>query len=256
MCYHLGLAKAVLFGGHDGANFTDSTWTYNGTTWTQVAIPGSKPSPRSSAAMVYDSVRNICVLHGGQNATGPLADTWTFDGATWTQQPFVTQAGRDQALAFLPSTNQTVRFGGFVAAPNTLSNQTWAFGSGVYGQGCAGSNGVPALVAAGAPQIGQNFTLNLTNLNPAFSLGFLALGFTPLPGIDLGPILGMPGCAAFASPDVLLTVSGAAGAANFVWAPVAGPLGAAFFCQCVCLDPGANAAGLTISNATFATIAN
>lgn len=256
MCFHTGLGRTVLFGGSDASGLTDSTWLYDGTTWTQVSIPGVKPSPRSSASMAYDPTRNLCVLMGGQNLSGPLGDTWTFDGAAWTQQPVTTQAVRDHALAFLPLNNHVVKFGGFAAAPNVLSNQTWEFGSGIYGRGCAGTNGVPSLAAVAAPQLGQSYTLNLTNLNPAFNLGFLAFGLTQLPGIDLTFLLNMPGCSAFTSADVILSVSGAAGAANFTWSPVGGSAGQTFQCQALCLDPTINPFGFTISNAVYATIAN
>ncbi len=256
MCFHNGLGKTVLFGGSTGSALTDTTWTYDGSTWTQLTIAGPKPSPRSSASMAYDPVRNVCVLMGGQDTTGPLADTWTFDGANWTQQPVTTQGVRDHALAFLPASNQVVKFGGFATAPNTLSNQTWEFGSGIYGRGCTGSNGVPALRAVAAPQLGQSYTLNVTNLEPTFNLAFFAFGLTQLPGIDLGPLLNMPGCAAFNTADVLLSATGSGGSASFTWSPVSGPLGASLYCQALCFDPAANGFGFTVSNAVFATLNN
>ncbi len=256
MCFHPGLGKAVLFGGSNGSTFTNSTWTYDGATWSQLTIVGSTPPARSSASLVYDPARNLCVLMGGQDNVGVRDDTWTFDGATWTSQPVTTQAARDHAMAFLPTTNQVVRFGGFVAAPNALSNQTWELSGGIYGSGCVGSNGVPSLTALAAPQLGQAFTLNLSNLNPAFNLAFVAFGGTQLPGVDLTFLLGMTGCSAFTTPDVLLSTVGSAGTASLVWAPVSGPVGATFYCQALCLDPTVNSFGLTISNAVFATLNN
>ena len=256
MCFHLGLGKAVLFGGSNGSSLTDTTWLYDGLAWTQVVIPGSKPSARSSASMAYDPTRNLCVLMGGQDTVGPLSDTWTFDGVSWTQQPGTTQPVRDHVLTFLPTTNQIVKFGGFTAAPNTLSNQTWEFGSGLYGRGCVGTNGTPTLAATAAPQLGQNYTLNLTNLQPTFNLAFLAFGLTQLPGIDLTLLLNMPGCAAFSTADVLLSVTGTAGTASYTWSPVTGPVGAALHCQALCFDPTANGFGFTVSNAVYATLNN
>ena len=256
MCFHTGLGKAVLFGGSDGSSLSNQTWLYDGVagTWTQVVIPGAKPAARNAAKMVYDTTRNLCVLTGGQDSAGPLGDTWTFDGATWTQQPTTTQTVRDHMLAFLPLNNQVVKFGGFAAAPNVLSNQTWEIGTGIYGVGCAGTNGVPTLSASSAPLVGQSWTLNVGNLNPSINIGLLVAGFTQLPGVDLTNLLNMPGCALFASPDIFNNVFGAGGSATWTWPTVAGPIGAAFYGQLLSVDPSVNAFGFTISNALYATI--
>lgn len=257
MCYMPSLATTVLFGGFDGSTLTDQTWVYDGNTatWTQVAITGPKPSARNAAVMVYDSARDLCVLHGGQDTTTVLSDTWTFDGTRWVQTNSTTQTIRDHAMAFSPISDQVVKFGGFVAAPNTTSNQTWELGGAGFGVGCAGSNGVPSLVAANAAVIGQPLNFAVTGLEPSINLGFLVLGFTRLPGIDLG-FLGMPGCAAYTSPDLLLPVTGTAGTATWTWPSVAGPLGGSFLAQLLSLDPTANAFGFTTSNALYATLTN
>ncbi|MFK7741571.1 MAG: kelch repeat-containing protein [Planctomycetota bacterium] len=257
MCYYQGIARAVLFGGGTGNGVSDETWLYDGfaATWTQVAITGPQPSARSSATMVYDATHDLCVLTGGQDASGALSDTWVFDGANWIEQPTTTQAVRDHVFAYLPTTAQAVKFGGFVAAPNTLSSETWEVGSGAFGSGCAGAAGVPAASAASAPQIGQSWTLDVTGLAPTSSLAVVALGLTKAPGVDLS-FLGMTGCRAFTSPDVLLSVTAGGGSASWTWTSVAGPAGAGFYAQVLCLDPAANAFGFTASNALYATLVN
>ena len=256
MCYHPGLGKAVLFGGSDSAGLTDQTWLYDGAaaTWTQVTIAGSKPAVRTGAAMVHDPVRNLCVLHGGQNGGGPLADTWTFDGAKWTPQPLNPETIRDHALAFFPALKQTVKFGGLEANPSFLSNQTRELGSGVLGVGCAGSNGVPQLSQTTAMVLGQSYTLQVTGLNPSFNAAALVFGFAQLPGVDLGPLLNMPGCLAFTTLDASTGITGAGGSASFVWPSVAGAIGDSWYTQAACYDPGVNGFDLTVSNAIFATI--
>lgn len=255
MAFHAGIGQSVLFGGYDGFSLSDETWLYDGTTWTQVAMTGPKPSARNAAKMVYDPVRDLVVLTGGQD-TGPLADTWTFDGTTWTQQPGSTQAIRDHSFAFLPFTQQSIKFGGFAAAPFTLSDETWEFGTGIYGSGCAGSNGTPTYAASSALRLGQNWTVDVDNLNPTFNLAFLAFSSAAAPSpVDLS-FLGMPGCSGYLAPDILITATGAAGQASWTWSGVSGPIGAAIWSQAICFDPAANAFGLTVSNPLFATLTN
>src|SRR5512135_1697438 len=45
--------KVVIFGGADATGVLNETWTFDGTTWTQVQTTVS-PTARSSAAMAYD----------------------------------------------------------------------------------------------------------------------------------------------------------------------------------------------------------
>ncbi len=72
----------VLFGGR----FTSSlalgdTWSWNGTSWSQLATTG--PSPRGNAAMTFHPPTNRLVLYGGDLGGN---ETWTFDGVQWSQQ--------------------------------------------------------------------------------------------------------------------------------------------------------------------------
>lgn len=258
MCFHAGIAQTVIFGGATGFGVTDETWLYDGnsSTWTQVATTGPKPSARNAAKMVYDSVRQICIMTGGQDGSGPLSDTWTFDGTNWLEQSSPTQPVRDHAFAFLPTSKQAVKFGGFTAAPNTLTDETWELGGGVLGTGCTGTNGTPSLTSSAAPVVGQSWTMDVVGLNPTLNIAFLVLGLAQLPGTDLGPLLGMPGCFGYATPDVIITLNGTGGAASWTWPAVAGPVGASLYAQALCLDPTVNAFGSTISNAFYTTLAN
>lgn len=257
MCFHAGFGKAVLFGGYDGVSLSNQTWIYDGVagTWNQVVATGPVPAGRNAATLVYDAQRGVCVLTGGQDANGPLTDTWTFDGVRWLQQPTTTQAVRDHMAAYLPTIAHVVKFGGFHAAPNTLSNETWEIGTGIYGLGCPGSNGVPSLVAGTAPQFGQSWTITVANLNPALNFAVLSLGLTQLAGIDLGPLLGMSGCTAYTTPDLMFTLSGAAGSASWTWPVVQPFFGLPLHAQALALDPTVNGFGFTASNAVYATIA-
>ena len=132
---------------------------------------------------------------------------------------------------------------------------TWELGAASYGTGCAGSNGTPTLDPGGAAVVGQAFTLTVGNIEPNLNLAFVVLGLNKVVGVDLG-FLGMPGCAAHASPDVLLNMAGASGQATWTWPNVVGVVGASLYCQALCLDPVANGFGFTTSNGVFATLRN
>ena len=71
----------VAFGGI-GNNcpdyFCNSTWTWNGTDWTDVS-PASSPPERQQASLAFDVARGKMVLYGGG-----LSDVWEWDGAAWT----------------------------------------------------------------------------------------------------------------------------------------------------------------------------
>lgn len=84
----------------------------------------------------------------------------------------------------------------------------------LFGQGCAGSAGVPALQPQGVPALGNTFQLDLVNL-PAGALAYMAIGFDnqtwmgqTLP-VPLGGF-GLSNCKAWISVDAgeILPVSG------------------------------------------------
>ena len=127
-----------------------------------------------------------------------------------------------------------------------------------FGNGCAGSNGVPLLAAAPGPlpRVDGVFTLQLSNL-PAGNFGaFVVFGFSttdwlgiPLPS-DLSSV-GMIGCTAYVSVDAAFGVVTAGGTAQF---PITIPndpslLALHFFNQAVVVDPGVNFFGGVVSNA-------
>jgi hypothetical protein len=262
MCFHAGIGKTVLFGGLDvqiGGN--DKTWTYDGTNRTEVVIAGAKPSPRTGARMAYDSFRGVCVMTGGQDPmTGtPFADTWEFDGTSWTQIASSLATPRLQGmLAFMPTSRRMIYYGGINFTTFTLYSDTQFYGASVesFGSGCAGTNGVPTLSASGAPRLGDNWTLNIGNLNTSFNLATMVFGFAEVPGgLDLGPVLGMPGCFLHVTPDLLLTAtSGVGGNASWSWTPITGVVGDTIYAQALCLDPTVNAFGWTMSNALVMTL--
>jgi hypothetical protein len=118
-----------------------------------------------------------------------------------------------------------------------------------FGQGCKGTNGVPALDFTGSAALGSNLTIDLSN-GPFSGITFLALGLTEIcGGFDLG-IMGAPGCSQFAALDILAALpTSATGTASV---PATVPLNRSLLClriyaQYFPVDP-VNSAGLTASN--------
>jgi hypothetical protein len=78
MTYDPTTATLLLFGGDNHTTSTEfgDTWTWNGTTWTELS-PSKSPSPRDGAGLAYDQRTGNVVLFGGeQTPTSDLADTW------------------------------------------------------------------------------------------------------------------------------------------------------------------------------------
>ena len=254
MCFHAGINRAVMFGGIDPQiGGVDTTWLYDGTNWTAAPITGSKPSVRTGAKMVYDSVRSVCVMTGGvdPNNGNAIVDTWEFDGTAWTQVASATTGRLAAGLAYMPNRRHVVQYGGSVPLTGNGLADTWDYSRAtVIGTGCAGSNGTPTLSAAAGPRLGQNYVQTLANLNPSVPVAVLVLSLAQIAPTPLA-VIGMPGCTAHVTPDVLLTVNATAGSASYSLAvPTTIALtGQSLFAQGLSLDPGANAASLTTSNA-------
>ena len=128
MTYDSARSRMVLFGGDGPNGLQGDTWTYDGSTWTQMKF-ASSPTPRDGPAMAFDPARGRAVLFGGHDSNGRLGDTWEWDGANWTQIP-VTVAPHTrfwESLAFDTQRGKTILFGGDHVQPNDLgeSNDTW-----------------------------------------------------------------------------------------------------------------------------------
>ena len=80
-------SQVVLFGGlnFNSDEFYDETWSWDGSTWTQVNTP-HQPPPLLSASMVFDAARGEMVLFGGGNTF----DENFYQNGTWIlDAPFV-----------------------------------------------------------------------------------------------------------------------------------------------------------------------
>jgi hypothetical protein len=160
MAYDEQRGLSVLFGGLNGQpgdwhNFSD-TWTWNGTTWTCVAVDGDplSPSPRLSHEMTYDVARQVVVLFGGMHYPSlPVDDAvWEWDGLRWvSRRSSLNPSPRTSfGLVYDSSRHVCVLFGGDDGSNPGLLNDTWEYG---LLEDCNG-NGVPDAqdIASGASQ--------------------------------------------------------------------------------------------------------
>jgi hypothetical protein len=103
----------LLYGGSDGTTRGD-TWTWNGTTWTQLA-PAITPPPRGGMVLAQDPLGGVLLFGGIDTATWtPLADHWRWNGAYWQQlTPAAVPPARSNAQAtYDPLRLRTIVAGG------------------------------------------------------------------------------------------------------------------------------------------------
>ncbi len=117
MAYDAATGNMVLFGGlRQSPTRANSTYVWNGTTWTQ-QHPATTPRPRlHDTAMTYDAATGNIVLFGGCcGRLGGLGNTWTWNGKTWTlQHPATSPPPRFGAsMAYDAATGTVVLFGGY-----------------------------------------------------------------------------------------------------------------------------------------------
>jgi hypothetical protein len=138
MDYDAATASVVLFGGYDSnGNRLQDTWTWNGTTWTNVTASTvtstNTPPARFYSTMAYDAATGTLVLFGGNGVSGNIQDTWTWNGTTWTNvtAPTVTStntppARYNSAMAYDAATGTVVLFAGYASSSGFLQD-TWTW---------------------------------------------------------------------------------------------------------------------------------
>lgn len=137
MVYDDNLKKIVFFGGYDGTNYLDETWTWDGSQWTRVK---KNPAPsRAITSMWYDPIQKKTVIYGGIGRLTPqdritrYSDMWTFDGTGWTEiKPATVPGTRYGALIGVdPRNGHALLFGGLQLVPNSstgtqvYASDTW-----------------------------------------------------------------------------------------------------------------------------------
>jgi|ERR1700722_723850 len=87
MAYDAASSLWVLFGGITANGYSNETWTFNGTIWTNITsgTPGiSFPLGRAFGQMAYHTASTSIVMFGGLGPTTAFGDTWTFSSGAWT----------------------------------------------------------------------------------------------------------------------------------------------------------------------------
>jgi N-acetylneuraminic acid mutarotase len=128
-----------LFGGYDGRERLNDTWSYDPAThtWRNLHPAGPLPPARGYAAMDYDATTHEMVLFGGfAGPQGLVSDTWTYDPArnAWSRiaQPAAHPSARDfSALVYDQGARRLLLFGGLSGTQGningTLLNDTWSW---------------------------------------------------------------------------------------------------------------------------------
>jgi hypothetical protein len=273
MVYDPDRGVTLLFGGYrdDPSPLVyGDTWEWDGAVWRE-SFGIAAPPTRTRAGMTYDSLNRRALLFGGRRPLSPSVeydDTWAWDGLRWTALPAAPRPPSGHALAFDPVRGVAVLFVAGQGAPG----QTWEFHDAParpgaftpYGQGCGGAAGVPDLASTARPTIGQTFTALVTDLPTGVltrAIGLLGTSRTDWQGTSL-PLglgfLGMPGCSLLVGPEDAFDLPRAGTAATWDLAVPfdARLIGAELFQQALVIAPGANAAGVIVSNAGRLTIGN
>ncbi len=125
----------TLFGGRiDGTSafYLADTWTWDGTTWTQMTTAVS-PSAREGVAIAYDPnfMGGQVIVFGGIGSSGNRSDTHAWNGSSWTQLS-VTSAPPGRVfhdMTYSPALGKIILFGGSTggSASATYFNDTWVF---------------------------------------------------------------------------------------------------------------------------------
>ena len=129
MAFDPATGQLLLFGGSatTGTGFSNQTWTWNGTNWTQLH-PAASPPGREDQQMAYDAATRTVILFAGFHGTGYWDDTWSWNGSTWTQlSPATSPSGRDSyAFVYDPATKTVILYGGFRGTGYTPGD-TWSW---------------------------------------------------------------------------------------------------------------------------------
>ena len=132
MAYDPQTQTTILFGGDDEGRTLDDTWSWNGSSWTELH-PATSPIALAGAMLAYDPESRWLVLAGGTTeAPGGNPDntsTWTWNGSTWRLEPSGgVEAPAGSVLASDPATEQVI----LVDTADPHGVETWLWNSGSW----------------------------------------------------------------------------------------------------------------------------
>jgi hypothetical protein len=132
IAYDASSRQLLLFGGvkivSGSQVFSNDTWSWDGSTWTQLN-PTASPPARLGAALGYDAATSQLLLFGGASFGNLLGDTWSWTGSNWSKlSPGTSPAGRSfPELAYDSATRQILLQGGARSSTPPAFNDTWAW---------------------------------------------------------------------------------------------------------------------------------
>jgi len=214
---------------------SDYTWNVTGDSWVELGLQNY-----FSFAGMHDLVIQITIV----NATSPAG----FHTSTRQRIYWIAASGTPSPTGSTDTAASKFEVGMRMARISS------------YGAGCPGSNGRPSHGTSGTPQLAQTIGLGLGNGVPN-GFGIVMLGFAngaPLFPLELSGS-GMPGCYQYtdiaAARFVFLDGAGV-GSVPFAIPNDGGLIGVKLYSQFACIDPAANATGLTTSNYNRILIGN
>ena len=133
MAYDGATGQLLLFGGvtlgPNGFVYSNSTWSWNGSSWTQLQ-PATAPPARIGTTLAYDPATKQLLMFGGLGTSGTtnvaLNDTWDWSGTNWVKlSPVTNPSARSDAAMAYDSTRQDVILSGGATLTGTAVSDTW-----------------------------------------------------------------------------------------------------------------------------------
>ena len=236
----------------------NDTWAWDGVAWTQ-HTPATPPPYDTAAVLVTDLHRQRVVRYGG---TSGSTATWEWDGAEWGAVTSASPGSRvSHDMAYDTAGRRVVMFGGRTVT-GFMVQDTWIYRTPLpadlvpYGNGCAGTAGVPQLAGAPytLPWLGDTTRHRVNHIAAGEPGAVFVSSFTQLGPVSLATA-GMPGCDLLLSIDVAEFRVAVAGVAEWALALPNIPSLASvpFYQQAFLFDVVANTLGLTASNGIVVT---
>lgn len=144
---YCGIGRLVLFGGSNGNTKLNDTWSFDGTSWTQLPVTGG---PIGGNGVMASLAHKVVWFSAGE--------TWIFDGAAWTQV-----AGTGPGVRSQPSMSslgdKVVLFGGTTNGGGTPNlKDTWTFDGTTWTQSAA--MGPPQTTTGAMAPLGADLILH------------------------------------------------------------------------------------------------